>query len=243
MVQGTCSVGDCPRPVIARGWCTKHYTRWKSTGDPLGIRKMGRRPGAVNLCSIHECDAPVAGHGWCRMHYARWRKYGDPLVTKRIIGDIDARFWSHVDRRGDDECWPWTSPTDTEGYGVFGVGQKVVKAMRWAYERYVGPIPEGFMPDHLCHDPAVCKLDNSCPHRLCVNYLRHLELVTNRENCLRGARTKVPDELAAALHARWQSGEKIEVLALEAGTHRANLYKRFKRITLAVPPSPEGMLF
>jgi hypothetical protein len=234
----TCSIEDCPRPVAARGWCTKHYCRWKSTGDPLGTRKMGRRPGPVTLCSIDECDGPVTGHGWCHTHYMRWRRYGDPLATKRIIGDIEARFWSKVDRRGDDECWPWLDRPSSDGYGVFGVGQKVVKAHHWAYEQFIKPIPNGLMPDHLCHDPAVCKLDKACPHRLCVNYLHHLELVTNRENVLRGARTKVQDDLAAVLHARWLAGEKIEALALEAGTHRANLYKRFRRITLdaAAPP-------
>ena len=201
---------------------------------------MGNR-----TCSLGD-GKPVFGHGWCQTHYARWRRTGDPLYTRRIIGDIEARFWSHVDRRADDECWPWTSPPDTEGYGVFGVGQKVVKAMRWAYERYVEPIPGGLMLDHLCHDPAVCKLDNGCPHRLCVNYLHHLELVTNRENCLRGARTKLSDEVVAALHARWLAGEKSVDLAAEAGTHRTNLLKRFRRVTQPVPAAPEpppGLLF
>ena len=121
------------------------------------------------------------------------RRYGDPRITNRIIGDIEARWWSKVDRRGDDECWPWKDKPNTEGYGVFGDGQKVVKAYRWGYERFVGPIPDGLMPDHTCHDPAVCKLGRQCPHRMCVNY-RHLEPVENRENVLRGQSTKISDE-------------------------------------------------
>lgn len=184
-----------------------------------------------NPCLVEGHDPrPVKAYGWCATHYARWRKHGDPFVTGRIIGDIEARWWSKVDRRGDDECWPWTDVPSREGYGVFGVGQKVVKAHRWGYERFVKPIPAGLMPDHLCHDPAVCKLDNDCPHRLCVNYLNHLELVTNRENCLRGGRTKLSDDAVLSLFERWQSGEVQRVLAEEAGVDRVNLIRRFRRL-------------
>lgn len=29
-----CTIDDCERPGIARGWCSKHYERWRRTGDP-----------------------------------------------------------------------------------------------------------------------------------------------------------------------------------------------------------------
>ena len=29
-----CTAKDCRRQTIARGWCTKHYARWKRNGDP-----------------------------------------------------------------------------------------------------------------------------------------------------------------------------------------------------------------
>jgi hypothetical protein len=177
----------------------------------------------------------------CCTHYARWRKYGDPLITKRIIGDIEARFWSKVDRRGDDECWPWLDKPGTgpsHGYGVFGIGQKVVKAHVWAYEHFVGPLPQGKPRlDHLCHTRDIACPGGPCAHRLCVNFLqagiRHLEPVTGRENTLRGRSTKLSDEVVAGLHARWLNGETAEALALEADTHPATLYKRFQRIATA----------
>jgi hypothetical protein len=37
------------------------------------------------------------------------------------------------------------------------------------FEAFNGEIPEGHEPDHLCHDPAVCKLGDDCPHRACGN--------------------------------------------------------------------------
>jgi Recombination endonuclease VII len=30
----TCSVAGCTAPPFARGWCSKHYTRWLRHGDP-----------------------------------------------------------------------------------------------------------------------------------------------------------------------------------------------------------------
>lgn len=35
MANGTCSVGDCATTgLLRRGWCAKHYERWRSHGDP-----------------------------------------------------------------------------------------------------------------------------------------------------------------------------------------------------------------
>lgn len=82
------------------------------------------------------------------------------------------RFWSKVDRRGDDECWPWLS-SSTYGYGRFWLVDKRVMAHRIAYELLVGEIPDGLVIDHLCRN------------RGCINP-RHMEPVTVRENTLRG---------------------------------------------------------
>jgi hypothetical protein len=237
MSKGICSVEDCTRDVLAREMCSLHYTRWNKYGDVHHVEKMGRKPGPVTLCSINECGRPVVANGWCDTHYRRWKKAGDPLITKRILGDIEARWWSHVDRRGDYECWPWKGAPSREGYGVFGVGQLVVKAHVWGYERFVEPIPEDDpVLDHKCHSRETSCAGGVCPHRLCVNFLQtgpdsqHLQPVTYRENSLRGRRTKMSDEVVAGLHARWLAGEPADALALEVGTHRTNLYKRFRRI-------------
>lgn len=87
------------------------------------------------------------------------------------------RFLAKVDRSG--LCWLWTAYTNPRGYGQFGIGSrtdgtaKVIPAHRWAYEHWVGPIPDGLTIDHLCRN------------RPCVNP-DHLEPVTQGENTLRG---------------------------------------------------------
>lgn len=91
------------------------------------------------------------------------------------------RFWLKVDKAGPvpehnpslGPCWLWTAAADSNGYGTFKVGVKMVGAHRVAYELLVGPIPDGFHIDHLCRV------------RACVNPA-HLEPVTSRENTLRG---------------------------------------------------------
>ena len=85
----------------------------------------------------------------------------------------EERFWAKVDRRDEDECWPWTGYV-TAGYGRFyPTRRKGVKAHRYAYELLIGPIPAGLHLDHLCRN------------KLCMNP-QHLEPVTLVENVMRG---------------------------------------------------------
>lgn len=34
---GTCTVDGCDRETVARGWCDKHYKRWRIHGDPTHV--------------------------------------------------------------------------------------------------------------------------------------------------------------------------------------------------------------
>lgn len=73
-------------------------------------------------------------------------------------------------------CWVWQKSLTTSGYGKIATREN--GRYRWwathrlMYERYVGPIPEGLVTDHLCRNRACCNPE-------------HLEPVTQRENLLR----------------------------------------------------------
>lgn len=82
------------------------------------------------------------------------------------------RFFSKVQQDANG-CWMWTDAPDRDGYGHFHADRKVHIAHRWAYEQFVGAIPEGLVLDHLCRTPS------------CVNP-GHLEAVTSVENVMRG---------------------------------------------------------
>lgn len=96
-------------------------------------------------------------------------------------------FWLHVDRRDEDECWPWLGRLQ-HGYGRFRVAGQLHQAHRWAYELLIGPIPTGLVIDHDCHnrDPS-CLGGDACPHRACTNPA-HMTPRTIGQNVARGRR-------------------------------------------------------
>lgn len=94
----------------------------------------------------------------------------------------EERFAARVTIGSPEQCWLWQGPTIPHtGYGAFwpyGRAGGKQYAHRYAYERWVGPIPEGMQLDHLCHTADVdCDWRVDCPHRRCVNPA-HLEPVT-----------------------------------------------------------------
>lgn len=81
-MRSVCTVAGCSAFVRGRGFCNKHYHRWRKYGDPLIVFGTGGRPaGSTRLCSVENCGQPHAGHGFCNKHLIRWKKYGDPHFT------------------------------------------------------------------------------------------------------------------------------------------------------------------
>lgn len=65
-----CSIDECEKSVLARGWCGTHYRRWQSTGSTETTRFI-KRP-----CSIEGCEKVSEKRTWCAAHYRRWRLTG-----------------------------------------------------------------------------------------------------------------------------------------------------------------------
>lgn len=71
------------------------------------------------------------------------------------------QFWSKVDRRGPDECWPWTGGRDLSSYGIFYIRGKRTRAHRWLLgymrgkplTREVVGLEDGC---HHCDNPPCC---------------------------------------------------------------------------------------
>ena len=134
-------------------------------------------------------------------------------IAKRILDNIapcpltGCWFWLGAVHRG-------SSGRAKNAYGVTSVSGKYARAHRASYEAFVGAIPPGMVVDHLCRQST------------CVNP-GHLELVTNKENVLRG------DGLSAA-NARVKKcrlGHELVVGKRGSGTRRfcATCRKESKR--------------
>lgn len=90
MGERICSIEDCPRKVLARGWCPAHYSRWKRTGGPQADTPV-KQPGP-STCFVDGCARKSESAGMCEMHRKRWRKYGDPLMVQQHGGIREPRF-------------------------------------------------------------------------------------------------------------------------------------------------------
>lgn len=65
-------------------------------------------------------------------------------------------YWMKVDKRGPDECWPWTGRKDKSGYGRFDRKGPRVYAHRIAWTLANGPVPEGKDILHQCDNRWCC---------------------------------------------------------------------------------------
>lgn len=175
-----CKVQGCESSVCGRGYCGKHYQRWRTHGDPLKVLPPRGRH-VKPRCCIDGCGREAVARELCGLHYQRWVKFGDPLVS--IQGrdrSAEDRFWSFVDKDGPTPehrpdlgpCWVWTGGL-SNGYGVFWLDRRQAHAHIVAFAWAGGEVGEDQEHDHLCRN------------RACVRST-HLEAVTHWTNVARG---------------------------------------------------------
>lgn len=155
MPNGKCSALNCEKVGrLRRGMCGAHYEKARRNGAYTEV-----------ICKMDGCADKGTYRAYCHKHYQQVR-LNDPESLPPVT--LEDRFWPHVDKS--DSCWTWTGAHDGGApYGRIKDGGKLVRAHRVSFEIHNGPIPEGVVVDHICHNT------------LCVNP-DHLRLGTTQWN-------------------------------------------------------------
>lgn len=157
------------------------------------------------------------------------------------------RFWSRVDIRGEDECWPWLGSFTHNGYGRFWFEGKTVRANRFSYQDQKGPIGDDDVIRHSCDNPPCCN-----PKHLLRGTQK--DNIDDRQNRDRGAKpkgaknamAKMTDEKIMALRRLVASGEGQEAAGKQFGltqttvsdTVRGNLWPHLPILGHSSKPGP-----
>jgi hypothetical protein len=75
-----CSVAECEKRAVSRGFCDTHYRRWRKYGDPL----LGARS-VIKPCSVEGCPNPAEARTLCHGHYLALLRRGE--WPKRFLSD------------------------------------------------------------------------------------------------------------------------------------------------------------
>lgn len=174
----------------------------------------------MTSCIVDGCSSlrwSQRATGYCVKHQRRVDRHGDPNVV-RGFRSHEERFRASV-HVADDGCWLWRGTLNDKGYGKFYVDGRQRPAHRWSYEHFVGPIPDGLEPDHLCRV------------RNCVNP-NHLDPVTHRENSQRAAYSRTTCVRGHELPEPGPDGGRRVCRTCANERNRAyKARKRFERLT------------
>lgn len=211
-----CSVPNCERKVLSRGYCSGCYQRLRKSGE------LPRRTPLYTLpCSIFGCGNKQSYRGMCEKHVQRFRKYGDANFVWNDHGKGDTpelRFWSRVKITADpNRCWEWSGSKTHRGYGWVKWQGKNSSAHRVSFFLANGRFPmPGNVVRHICDTPPCCN----------PNHLIEGSAMDNTLDKLRRGRVK----RGSATHKSRLTEADIPVIRrrIEAGDTVVSISRDFK---------------
>ena len=133
------------------------------------------------------------------------------------------RFWSHVDVRTPDECWPWTGGKSSKGYGRFYYDGRHRTASRVAYELENSPLGSA-EARHTCDNPPCC----NPAHLIPGTHAQNMRDMAIRE---RTPRRKLTARDVREIRRRRAGGAPVSLLAQRYGVTPSNVSQIVHRRT------------
>lgn len=144
----------------------------------------------------------------------------------------DDRFWAKVNKT--DGCWLWTACTNWAGYGKFYDGNSLTAAHRYSYLLHNGQISDGQFVLHHCDTPACVRPDHLFIGSQQDNITDMMQKKRNGYTGLKGERNckaKLDERQVKDIRAKYESGIKRNVLALEYGMEWTAINRIIKRLS------------
>lgn len=163
MVKRQCSVEECSRPHLAKGYCRLHYYRWRNTGNPKKTKIVKEHPA---VCTVDGCNRPYRCKGFCEVHYQNYLKYGTPFTRYKYDFIRRDHYEEYKIWKGIRDRCNRKSSSRYKDYG--GRGIKVCDrwmgphGAKYFYED-MGPRPEGRYPSGL-PKYSIDRIDNDGPY-------------------------------------------------------------------------------
>jgi hypothetical protein len=187
-----CTIEGCGNEHRARGWCVKHYYRWKRQGSAEA------RP--QRTCLIEGCGRKHYGNDLCVMHHARWKKHGDPLALVKMrrsgICELDdceksspgqrycPMHLERLKRNGNFERQNRTRHVHSQGYSMVKAdGHPLAQMAGWAYEHRLVLLDKIGPGEHPCNwCGTTVTWERSYPEHLDALVTDHLDEVKDNND-------------------------------------------------------------
>jgi hypothetical protein len=107
-MSATCAIDGCDGIHFGRGWCMKHYTRWRRHGDPLVDKGLlSTTPEERFWARVDQTDScwlwtgPLTANGYADVTIGRRRMRAHRFAYELLVGPIpDGLQLDHVKARG-----------------------------------------------------------------------------------------------------------------------------------------------